>query len=120
MISVPEEDYFKDARKSTYYIDWTPFLVITILLGLVAYIMFFVTLHILFDDNFVMGDYLFQKLRSVETVGFVLIGIYIYFSSERKMYRMMMKKPFASLSSERLVLNYGGDSFLSVLLPWFR
>lgn len=107
-----EEDYFKDVKKSTFYLGWTPFSVVSLLLALGIFVTFSITLHILFDESFVMRDYLAHKLRSVETVGFVLIGIYISFVLERKMYRTMKENPFASLSNERLILNFRGDSFL--------
>jgi len=107
-----EENYFKDVKKSTFYLDWIPFSVVGFLLALVTYIMFFVTLHILFDKNFILRDYLPHKLCSIEMVVVCIILVYSIFASERKMFRMTKKKPFALVSDERLFLNFGRDSFL--------
>ena len=112
VVNIPEESYFKDVKKSTFYLDWTPFSVVCFLLALGTYVMFFVILHILFDKDFVLGDYIFRKLYQIDTIGAALFGVYSRISLTRKRYRIMGEKPFASVSNERLGLNFGRDSFL--------
>ena len=107
-----EVNYFKDVKKSIFYLDMVPTLVVAFLICLVVYIMFFVTLHILFDKNFILGDYLPQKLRSYETIGFSLGCLISIFLDIRRNYRMAKKKPFAFVNNDRLILNFGRDSFL--------
>ena len=107
-----KENYFKDVKKSTFYFDRTPFAVVGFLLAFGTYIMLFVVLHILLEENFVIEDYIFRKLRQIDTIGASLFGIYGFISMNRKEYHIMVEKPFASISNERLVLNFGRDSFL--------
>ena len=108
---MPEENYFKDVKKRTFYIDWIPVLVVAFLFYLVAYIVFFMILHILFGENFTIGAYLSWKIFSFDTIMFPSVCIFFMLLWSRKNYFFTKKKPFASINSERLVLYFQRDSF---------
>jgi len=106
-----QEKYAKEVGRNAFFLEWIPFLVMGILLCLSFYLVFFATLHILLEEDFVVGDYLLQKVRSVEMAAPFLAGLYGFFSVGRKKFRLMKEKPFSSISDEKLTLEFGKDSF---------
>jgi len=110
-VSMSEESYFKEVRKGTFIIGWIPFLVTYILCGFLGCLLIVLALCILFR-NFAIGEYLFGgsflKDYSLPVLGVFILGLW----EGRKTYRLVKKEPFASISHDKLLLNFGKDSFL--------
>ncbi|MBU7029544.1 MAG: hypothetical protein HXS48_21610 [Theionarchaea archaeon] len=106
-----EESYFKEVKKGTFIIGWIPFLVIHILCGFLICLLIVLALCIL-SGNFAIREYLFGgsflKDYSVLLLGSFVLGLW----EGRKTYRLVKEKPFASISHDKLLLNFGKDSFL--------
>lgn len=106
------EKYTEDSKMSTFIVDWTLISATGIVLFLSAYIVFCLTLHVLFEEGFVAKDYLLRKVSSIDMIGLFLVSFYIFFSSGRKFYRLIKENPFASIDNKGLVLYFGKDFFL--------
>ncbi len=106
------EAFEKDIRKSTFVQEWIPLLAMRILFGFCFYVVLFLIYHFYFTEDFVIRDYILRRsffCGLAFPLGFVFV--FDLFDG-RKEYRLLREKSFASISNEKLTLNFGKDSFL--------
>lgn len=94
--------YMKDVKKSTFAIEWIPFLITDVSTTLFG--------------AFMVG-LVFETLFSIERPSLFayiplafLLSIFSCFEA-RRIYRVIKEKPFASIDDKRLVLYFGKDPF---------
>lgn len=92
-----EETYVKDARKSTFIVGWAPYLVVYTLIFFCGYIAL---------------SYLLFRFLPVHPIWALAAALVLNYFEMRKTYRLIKEKSFASISDDKLVLNFGKDSFL--------
>ncbi|MBU7021203.1 MAG: hypothetical protein HXS41_09100 [Theionarchaea archaeon] len=103
--------YMKDVKKSTFALEWIPFLIVDVSINLCGCILAGIALEILFTREFIMRDYFYEEgfLFAIIVLSF-LLSIRDYFKA-RKIYRIIKEKPFALIDDKKLVLCHGIDSF---------
>ncbi len=110
-VSMSEESYFKEVKKGTFMVEWIPFLVMYILTGFLGFLLFVLAICILFR-NFAIRECLFGGSFLNYSIVPVLWAFILGLWKGRKIYCQIKEKPFASISHDELLLNFGKDSFL--------
>lgn len=106
------ETFEKDIGKRIFVQEWIPIIAMRILRVFCIYMVLFLIYHFYFTEDFIIRDYILRR-SFFYNFGFILgfVSIFDLFDV-RKEYRLLKEKPFASISNEKLILNFGKDSFL--------
>lgn len=107
------EIYYKDVNKSTFILEeWFPASVTLLVFSFCFCVTLFLAIRIYFVDNFIIKNYILSK-SFLYDLTWPLIVIFIgSMWDERKEYNLIKEKPYASISNEKLTLNFGKNSFL--------
>lgn len=106
------EDYSKDIGKSAFILEWISILLVGILFVFCFWTVADIVIGILTTSDFSIRWYLLNDSILVHPALPLLIAFVLFLFEGRKRYRLIKEKPFASITGDQLVLNFGKNSFL--------
>ncbi len=102
-----QENYIKDVDKSTFAVELTPVLLVFAFAFFFVYIAFLLIFHALFDKKFILINYLTFRYVLIGHMWPLILIFILGFLTERKIYRLMKEKPFAIVTNDKLILDFG-------------
>ncbi len=107
------ETHYKDVDKNVFILEkLLPTLLMDILYGFCLGMILFSAIDSYSTEYFIISDYILSKRFLYKMVWLLIVFFITSLWYKRKEYHLMKKKPFASISNEKLTLNFGKDSFL--------
>ncbi len=102
-----QENYTKDVDRGTFIVELAPVSIVFILVCICIYITLALVFHILVDENFIIKEYLLRKSLLFDLISAFILAFIVNFLARRKIYRLMKEKPFAIVTNDRLILDFG-------------
>lgn len=109
--NISEENYSKDVGIGAFILEWIPFSIVGVLFFSCLWIVADIVYYTLVDKDFTIRDYFSGsvlldpiEILCIVSIVFFLVGVYRYWQIRRII--------FASITGEKLILNFGRNSFL--------
>ncbi len=101
-----QENYTKDVDRGTFIAELAPVSIVVTPVYVCIYITLALVFHILVDENFIIKEYLLRKSLLFHPAPFIFAFI-VNFLTGRRIYHLMKEKPFAIVTNDRLILDFG-------------
>lgn len=110
--NMQEGNYSKDIGKGTFLLEWVLALIVTIVFAISIWTVGDLIINILRESDFNIRWYLFNDSVLVNPEIPFLFAFVLSLFEGRKRQHLIKKEYFASITNEKLILNFGRKSFL--------